>query len=100
MATSHLLTMTVIPPASVSHTTHTFHFKLPNIGPFSVIRQKKICQFPKRYFNNIDIKLVFSSFKIGNIFSVKDPIPLGLHAGVVYPFLCPGRSAHYVGETT
>ena len=48
----------------------------------------------------IDIKLVFSSFKIGNLFSVKDPIPRGLCAGVVYKFLCAGCSAYYVGKTT
>ena len=50
--------------------------------------------------NNIDIKLVFSSCKIGNMFSVKDPVPHGLRAGVVYKFLCAGCSACYVSETT
>ena len=40
------------------------------------------------------------SFKIGNMFSVKDPVPSGLRAGVVYKFLCAGCSACYVGETT
>ena len=56
------------PPASVSDTTRTFYFKLPYIGPFSFITQKKVRHFAKRYCNNIDIKLVFS--KIGNMFSV------------------------------
>jgi len=51
--------------------------------PFSIIMQKKVRNFAKRYCNSIDVKLVFSSFKIGNMFSVKDPIPHGLHAGVV-----------------
>ena len=88
------------PPASVSDTTRTFYFKLPYIGPFSIITQKKIRHFAKRYCNNIDIKLVFSSFKIGSMFSVKDPVPRGLRAGVVYEFLCAGCSACYVGETT
>ena len=76
------------PPASVSDTTRTFYFKLPCIGPFSFITQKKVRLFAKRYCNNIDIKLVFSSFEIGNMFSVKDPVPRGLRAGVVYKFLC------------
>ena len=87
------------PPASVSDTTRTFYIKLPYIGPFSTIAQEKVRHFAKRYCNNIDIKLVFS-FKIGNLFSVKDPIPRGLRAGVVYKFLCAGCSACYVGETT
>ena len=90
------------PPASVSDTTRTFYFKLPYIGPFSIITQKKVRHFAKRYCNDIDIKLVFSSFKIGNLFSVKDPVPRGLRASVVYmyKFLCAGCSACYVGETT
>ena len=32
---------------------------------------KKIRYFIKRYCNDLDIKLVFSSFKIGNLFGVK-----------------------------
>ena len=62
--------------------------------------QKKVRHFPKRYCNNIDIKLVWSSFKIGNLVSVKDPIPHGLRTDVVYKFLCAGCSACYVSETT
>ncbi|RMX43755.1 hypothetical protein pdam_00016461 [Pocillopora damicornis] len=60
------------------NTTINFYFKLPYIGPFSVVTQKRVRQFAKCYCNSIDIKLVFSSFKIGNMFGVKDPIPRGL----------------------
>ena len=42
---------------------------------------------------------VFSSFKIGNIFGVKDPIPGGLRSRVVYKFALSGSNASYVGET-
>ena len=93
---NHYLTLTrqdCNPPASVSDTTRTFYVKLPYIDPFSIIAQKNVRHFAKRYRNNIDIKVVFSSFKIGNLFSVKDPIPRGLRAGVVYKFLCAGCSA-------
>ena len=38
--------------------------------------------FAQRYCNSINIKLVFSSFKIGYMFGVKDPIPGGLRASV------------------
>ena len=34
--------------------------------------------------NDLDIKLGFSSFKIGNLLGVKDPIPGGLRSRVVY----------------
>ena len=72
----------------------------PYIGPFSVFTQKRVRQFAKRYGNNIDVKLIFSSLKMGNIFYVKDPIPRGLRTCVVYKFLCAGRNAYYVGETS
>ena len=54
----------------------------------------------KRYCNDLDIKLVFSSFKIGNLFGVKDPVPDGLRSRVVYKFVCAGCNAFYVGETS
>ena len=47
----------------------------------------------------MDIKLVFSSFKIGNLFGVKDPVPDGLRSRVVYKFVCAGCNACYAGET-
>ena len=78
----------------------TFYLKLPYIGNFSVVTQKKVRHLIKRYCNNLDIKLFFSSFKIGNLFGVKDPIPGGLRSRVVYNFACAGCNACYVGETT
>ena len=44
--------------------------------------------------------LAFSSFKVGSLFSVKDPVPNGLRSCVVYKFLCEGCAACYVGEIT
>ena len=64
------------PPGSVSDATTNFYFKLPYIGPFPVVMLKKFCQFAKCYCNNIDIKLVFSSFKIGNMFKVWETLSL------------------------
>ena len=81
-------------------TSPIFYFKLPYIGHFSVVTQKKIRHFIKRYCNDLDIKLVFSSFKIGNLFGVKDPIPGRLRSRVVYKFACAGCNACYVDETT
>ena len=50
--------------------------------------------------NSFNIKLVFSSFKIGSLFSVKDLIPKELKSCVVYRFSCAGCGACYVGETS
>ena len=55
--------------------------------------------FAVSYCNSINIKLVFSSFKIGNMFGVKYPILRGLREVVVYRFLCAGYSARYVRGT-
>ena len=74
-------------------------FKLPFIGDYSSFTQKRLALLAKRYCNNINIKLVFSSFKIGSLLSIKDPIPGDLSACVVYKFLCAGYRASYVGET-
>ena len=77
-----------------------FYFKLPYIGHFSVVSQKKARHLIKCYCNDLDIKLVFSSFKIGKLFGVKDSIPGGLRSSVVYKSACAGCNACYVGETT
>ena len=50
--------------------------------------------------NNANIELAFSSFKVGNRFSVKDPIPNGPRSCVAYQFSCAGCAACYVVETT
>ena len=72
---------------------------MSSIGHFSAITQKKIRNFIKRYCNDLDIKLVFSSSRIGNLFGVKDPVPDGLRSRVVYKFVRSGCNACYVGET-
>ena len=53
-------------------------------------------EFCKKKFN---IKLVFSSFKIRNYFSYKDPIPNDLKSFLVYKFNCAICSSSYIGET-
>ena len=76
-----------------------FYFKLPYIGYFSPITQKKIHPFIKHYGKDLDIKLVFSSFKIGNLFGAKDLIPDQLHSHVVCKFVCTGCNACSASET-
>ena len=66
---------------------------MSSIGHFSAITQKKIRNFIKRYSNDLDIKLVFSSSRIGNLFGVKDPVPDGHRSRVVYKFVRAGCNA-------
>ena len=42
---------------------------------------------------NVNIKLVFTSFKIKNYFSYKDPIPDDLKFFLVYKFICANCSS-------
>ena len=81
------------------HCTHLL-FQITDIGPLSVVTQKRVRHSAKRYFNKIGIKLVFSSFKIGYKLGVKDPIAHGLPMCLVYKVLCAGGDACHVGETS
>ena len=57
----------------------------------------KLCkEFWKENFN---IKLVFTSFKIENYFSCKDPIPVDLKSFLAYKFTCASCSSSYIDKT-
>ena len=61
--------------------THVLFSATLHIGHFSVIKQKKkIRHFIKGHFNDVNIKLDFFLFLIGNKFLVKEPIPGGLRS--------------------
>ena len=62
-------------------------------GVQSHLNFSKIC-------NNLDVKLAFSSLKIRNMFSVKDPVPVELRSNVDYKFTCTSCNSYYVGETS
>ena len=68
--------------------------------PLSLLAQRKIKIIAKKYCTGLDIRLAFTSYKLSNMFSVKDSIPNALRSQVVYKFTCAGRHACYVGETT
>ena len=57
----------------------------------------QICQ---KYCKELKIELIFSLFKTGSLFSVKDSIPSEQKSFVVYLFSCAGCNASYIGETT
>ena len=48
---------------------------------------------------NIDARFSFDTFKLGQYFSTKDPVPKSLISHVIYLFSCTGCNACYVGET-
>ena len=60
---------------------------------------KKKMNFCKEFCKeNVNIKLVFTSFKIRNYFLCKDPIPDDLKSFLVYKFTCASCSSSYIGE--
>ena len=62
--------------------------------------KQKFIKYCKYYCESTNIKIVFSLFKVGNLFSVKGSVPKYLRYFVVYRFTCPGCNASYIGETT
>ena len=69
------------------------------VGRYSLITQKKIRFHITSFCRNVNIRLVFSSFKTNYPINVKDPVPNGLLSRVVYKFICAGCNASYIGET-
>ena len=76
------------------------YFKLPFTGKYSAYTKSKLNKIISKYCREVSIKLVFTTFKIGSVFSCKDLIPQGLKSNVVYKFNCAGCNACYIGETT
>ena len=78
-------------------------FHITNCLILEICRQKlkkKLCKYCKCYCKSTNIKIVFSPFKVGNLFSVKGSVPKYLRSFVVYRYTCPGCNASYIGETT
>ena len=87
---------------SIQNTTSQgkqYFYKLPYLGRFSTIAQSKIRRLVNRYCHDLDIKLVFTTFKLRNPFSVKDSVPRELRSRVIYKFTCACCNACYIGET-
>ena len=80
--------------------TPKFFFKIPYVGHFSVTAQWSIRKLANRLCKPIDLRLVFTTFKVRNLFNVKDAVPEGLRTRVVYKFSCASCNACYVGETS
>ena len=73
--------------------------KIPYIGDQSYNLSKKL----KKLFedaNNCKVRIVFTSFKLRNYFSLKAKTPKCLLSNVIYKFTCQGDpGVSYIGET-
>ena len=75
-------------------------YKLPYISNFSIQTKKKLNNIVSKYCNpNTNINLVFSSFKISSLFSMKDKVTSDLRSYVAYKFVCGSCKADYIGRT-
>ena len=75
------------------------YYKLPYLGSVSKKCQQELRNLSKAYCKDLLIKLVFTPFKIGSMFSTKDQIPYAQKSFVVYKFSCAGCGTSYIGET-
>ena len=76
------------------------YFKLPYIDNLSHHIKNKLLKRPKEFCKeNVNIKLVFTSFKIKNCFSYKDPISDDSKSILVYKLTCAISSSSYIGKT-
>ena len=92
-------TQTPPSPNTISQGKQYF-YKLPyNLGRFSTVAQSKILRLVNHYCNDLDFKLVFTTFKLRNLFSVKDSVPSELRSRMIYKFTCACCNACYIGET-
>ena len=74
-------------------------FCIPYIGKPSVMYSRKIKQIFKQYYC-INVKTVFTTFKVKNYFSLKCNTPLALKSKVVYKFNClRDADISYIGKT-
>ena len=63
----------------------------------TISKLSKLCkEFCKE---NLNIELVFNSFKIKNFISYKEPFPNDLKSFLVYKFPCASCNSSYIGET-
>ena len=53
----------------------------------------------KTFYKNTIVKLLFSSFKLQDLFSSNDFLPVARKSFVVYKFTCAGCQSCYIGET-
>ena len=81
------------------NSTYVSYYKRPYNGNLSTEIKEKIIKHCKYYCKSTNIKIVFSPFKVGDLFSVKESVPKYLRSFVVYRFTCPSCNASSIGET-
>ena len=84
-----------IEPPKGSNTVKFNYYKLPYIDHFPKTTKQKLKKICDQYCKDLSVKIVFTPFKVGDLFSVKDAIPklrnplllINLHALAVMPVI-------------
>lgn len=84
----------------ISHSELKYFVKLPYFGMLSQRFAKRLSKLVFSQFN-VKISPIYSTFKVGRIFQIKDKTPLPLCSNVVYQFTCScDTSTSYIGMTS
>ena len=74
-------------------------FKIPFVGDISYQFQKEMISLFQEKFNVV-VKPVFTTFKVGDYFSLKSRVPSFVRPNVVYRFKClRDADISYIGKT-
>ena len=85
----------------ISEQLDTRYFILPYIGSYSSFTQRKIRKLITKCCKPIDIKVVFTSFKLSSMISAKDMIPKRfINLVFINLHVMPVRLRILIGETT
>ena len=73
---------------------------MPFYGNQSTILHKRLKSLFAAAYPQVNLNVVFrSTFRVVNLFHLKDPIPLRLKSNIVYGVHCTNCSSFYVGKT-
>ncbi|CAF3279221.1 unnamed protein product [Rotaria sp. Silwood2] len=83
-----------------SLTTDTVVLRVPYFGPLSQVYAKRIISATNKNYPLKRIRLIYDvKERVGTGFTLKDPIPDQMQAGVVYEATCPECKVYYIGKT-
>ena len=88
-----------IKDTSKRKTSNCLFYKLPYIGYYSSYTGRKISSIINKYCNDLNVKIIFSAFKLSAMLSPKDFVPDSLKSRVVYQFTCASCGARNIRET-
>ena len=76
------------------------YYKLSYVGSNSNVAKKNLNKVLNKYCKDTKIKIMFTSYKIGSMFSLKDTLSDSMTSFVVYRLFCSSCNANFINETT